>query len=186
MLLCAQGTKHWCFCHIWPNLYRWLISLQCLAYYNERWFIFGEIVIFRYVLTCRTPPPMFFPKLLRWSYLRNLESYLMRFPNPVSSGLFSKHGGENAEMRCVCWATRMVQSHGASSGTYQNYIYIYIFIYLFIFHLFTINPRSRVISHWYTGSLFEPFSSTVLSSFLLTRVLSLNAKGTKTIFALKE
>lgn len=89
------------------------------------------------------PPSMFFPKLLRWSYLRNLESYLMRFPNPVSMGFFSKHGGENAEMRCVCWATRMVQSHGASSGTYQNYIYIYL--YLFIFHLFTINPRSRVI-----------------------------------------
>lgn len=79
----------------------------------------------------QNPPPMFFPKLLRWSYLRNLESYLMRFPNPVSSGLFSKHGGENAEMRCVCWATRMVQSHGASSGTYQNYIYIYLYLFIY-------------------------------------------------------
>lgn len=99
---------------------------------------------------------------------KNLEPYLMRFPNLVSLGFFSKHGGENAEMRCVCWANRMVQSHGASSGTYKKYIYISI--YLFISHLFTINARSRAISHWYTELLFQPFCSTVHSSFLLTHV----------------
>lgn len=70
MLLCGQGTKHWCFCHIWPNLYRWLISFQCvcvcvvwLITTNDGLYLGKLLFLGTYCLQKNPKQPMFFSAL---------------------------------------------------------------------------------------------------------------------------